>query len=192
MFDGILTPEFLQAACAHQQSQNVIRLHVSDKLDYAPNFDLSYSGLVTITYVSDGETYTTTVDEVPFTIVGEPDADTFITIKGDVSRLSLSAPSNGAIDAIYTAGTKALLSLTTNSGCKELQLSKYLTYLKVNGTAVTKITYPANNNAVSTAIANAITNASANNGTVYTDPNGTYYDTIAQAATAKGWTIQQL
>lgn len=191
MFDGIFTPAFLQAACAHQQSQNVIRLHVSDMLDYAPNFDLSYSGLVTITYVSGGETYTATIDEVPFTIE-EPDADTFITIKGDVSRLSLSAPSNSAIDAIYTAGTKALLSLTTNSDCKELQLSKYLTYLKVNGTAIIKITYPANNNAVSTAIANAITNASANNGTVYTDPNGTYYNTIAQAATAKGWTIEEL
>ena len=192
MFDGILTPEFLQAACAHsQQSQNVIRLHVSDMLGYAPNFDLSYSGLVTITYVSGGETYTATIDEVPF-IIEEPDADTFITIKGDVSRLSLSAPPNIAIDAIYTAGTKALLSLTTNGDCKELQLSKYLTYLKVNGTAVTKITYPANNNAVSTAIANAITNASANNGTVYTDPNGTYYDTIANAATAKGWTIEEL
>ena len=38
----------------------------------------------------------------------------------------------------------------------------------------------------------AITNATAADGTVYTDNAADYYSTISDAATAKGWTIEQL
>ena len=54
------------------------------------------------------------------------------------------------------------------------------------------ISYPATNENVSAAIAGAITDATAADGTVYTDSEGAYYSTIADAATAKGWTIEQL
>lgn len=192
MFDGIFTPEFLQAACAQAQLQNIIRLHVSGQLEeMSLHLDMSYNGSVMVTYVRNGETITKVVDENPFFIY-EPDANTYVTIKGDVSRLSISPPPNYVIDAIYAEGSKSLMSLTTNSGVKTLQIGKYLTYLTVNGTSINAITYPANNSAVSTAIANAITNASTNNGTVYTKSTGTYYNTIADAATAKGWTIEEL
>lgn len=191
MFDGILTPEFLQAACAHQQSQNVIRLHVKDASGISPVLDMSYMGDVTVSFYLNGELVIYPVDE-QYTSLEAPDANTYITIRGDVTRLDLGAPSNGSIDDIICDKSKTLMSLTTPSSIKHLRAGKYLTSLTVKGTGINLVYYPANNNAVSTAIANAITNASANNGTVYTDPNGTYYDTIAQAATAKGWTIEQL
>ena len=41
-------------------------------------------------------------------------------------------------------------------------------------------------------IATAITDTTAADGTVYTDSAADYYSTIADAATAKGWTIEQL
>ncbi|MBO4693430.1 MAG: hypothetical protein J5659_03430 [Clostridia bacterium] len=190
--DGIFTPEFLQAACAKAEPANLIRLHVSEQLEeMSLHLDMSYNGSVMVTYVRNGETITKVVDENPF-LIYEPDANTYVTIKGDVSRLSISSPPNYVIDAIYAEGSKSLMSLTTNSGVETLQIGKYLTYLTVNGTSLNAITYPANNNAVSSAIANAITNANADDGTVYTDENGTYFDVIANAATAKGWTIQEL
>ena len=57
---------------------------------------------------------------------------------------------------------------------------------------LTSISYPATNENVSTKVARAITDADAADGTVYTDNAATYYDTIATAATAKGWTIAQI
>ena len=98
----------------------------------------------------------------------------------------------GIIEEIDAAECKTLMSLTTSPLIKTLKISKYLTSLDIRGTSITSIYYPANNNSVSTEIANAITNANADDGTVYTKSNGTYYNTIADAATAKGWTIQEL
>ena len=55
------------------------------------------------------------------------------------------------------------------------------------------IYYPATNSSVSARIANHISSANTSaDGTVYTDSAGAYYQTIADAATAKGWTIEQL
>ena len=59
-------------------------------------------------------------------------------------------------------------------------------------TGLTSISYPATNSNVSTSVANAITNANSSNGTVYTDDSGDYYNTIETAATAKGWSIEQI
>ena len=191
MFDGIFTPEFLQAACSHAtpEPEDIIRLHVGTQSVFGLDIRMSFSGQVTITYILDGNIQTHVIDESPYETDDCPDEDTYITIKGNVTLLSLAPPPNTAIDIIDTTETKSLLSLTTNENIEELRISKYLTYLKVNGTNIKSVSYPANNNAVSTAIANAITGADANDGIVYTDPDGTYYDTIAQAATAKGWNI---
>ena len=190
MFDGILTPEFLQAACAHQQSQNVIRLHIGDTSEFDLSMEINYSGQVKATYIKNGVKHTAKPDENYLDFL--PDANTDVIITGDITRFLAGAPPNSSIVAIDATDCKSLMSLTTSPVVETLKIGKYLTSLDVRGTDIKSIYYPANNNAVSTAIANAITNASADNGTVYTDPNGTYYDTIAQAATAKGWTIEQL
>lgn len=194
MFDGLFTPAFLQSACAHrgEPAQNVIRLQIGNDLGemYKVIADLSYTGSVTAEYTTGGVTHTQTITEDTFEC--DPDAHTIVTITGNVTRLSVGAPPNGIITGIDADDCKSLMSLITSQRIETLKISKYLTSLDVRGTNIKSIYYPANNNAVSTAIENAITNASANNGTVYTDPNGTYYDTIAQAATAKGWTIEEL
>ena len=98
----------------------------------------------------------------------------------------LNLSTNTALTSLDCSGCYALqeLNLSTNtaltslgcSDCKEVQT----------------IYYPATNEYVSTAVADAISNANAADGTVYTDSAADYYSTIADAATAKGWTIEQL
>ena len=191
MFDGIFTPAFLQSACAQsQQSQNVIRLHIGDISQFDLSLEINYSGNVHATYIKNGVKQTATPDENYLEFL--PDANTDVIITGDITRFLAGAPPNSSIVAIDATDCKSLMSLITSPVVETLKIGKYLTSLDVRGTNIKSIYYPANNNSVSTAIANAITNADANNGTVYTDPNGTYYNTIANAATAKGWTIEEL
>lgn len=187
--DGIFTPEFLQAACSHvQPTQNVIYLFIGNVSTYDLNIEVSYIDVVTVEYTEGGviKSQTITGDKINnFT----PDAISTVTITGNVTRLNAGAPSNGAVKRINAENCKSLMSLGTSPQIETLQISKYLTSLKVNGNKIQTVYYPANNNAVSTEIADAITNATYDDGTVYTNPNGTYYDIIANAATAKGWTI---
>ena len=75
----------------------------------------------------------------------------------------------------------------------DLSANAALTTLSImDGEPLTVIKYAAGNSDVSDAIAQAITDADSDSGTVYTDSQGAYYSTIADAATAKGWTIEQL
>ena len=75
----------------------------------------------------------------------------------------------------------------------DLAANVALQTLNCNGcTSLTTIKYPAANSDVSTAIAGAITDAESADGKVYTDSAADYYSTILDAATAKGWTIEQL
>lgn len=57
---------------------------------------------------------------------------------------------------------------------------------------VNYLLYGAENEDGSTYLAQIIENSVYTNGTVYTDSQGAYYSTIETAATAKGWTIEQL
>ena len=98
------------------------------------------------------------------------------------------------------------LNLSANTALTDIDCSSCYSLQELNlstNTALTSLTcgwfektntiyYPGTNSDVSTAIANAITDANIDNGTVYTDSAGAYYSTIADAATAKGWTIEQL
>jgi hypothetical protein len=80
-------------------------------------------------------------------------------------------------------------------GLTTLDLSKNtaLTSLNCYGcAALDSIKYAAGNEDVATSIAELITANEALDGTVYTDSEGEYYSTIADAATAAGWTIAQL
>jgi hypothetical protein len=65
--------------------------------------------------------------------------------------------------------------------------------LTCNGcAALDSIKYAAENEGVAESVADLITANEALDGTVYTNNAGTYYSTIADAATAAGWTITQL
>ena len=93
---------------------------------------------------------------------------------GRTGITSLNTSTHIRLEVLDCSGCAALTSLDC-SGCD----------------ALVQIKYGATNQDVSTAIAGAIT-AATNTGTVYTDSEGVYYSTIADAATAKGWTIEQL
>ena len=192
MFDGILTPAFLQSACAHvQPTQNVIYLFIGNVSTYDLNIEVSYIDVVTVEYTEGGviKSKTITGNKIEdFT----PDALSVVTITGNVTRMDAGAPSNGAIKTIDADDCKSLMSLVTSPSIETLKISKYLTSLDIRGKKITTVYYPANNNAVSTTIANAITNADANNGTVYTREEAKYYATIETAADDKGWTIEEL
>ena len=101
------------------------------------------------------------------------------------------------VESMVFNNTTALTSLNCY-GCAgltalDLSANTALTSLSCYGCAgLTEVKYPATNEGVSTEIASVITNADAADGKVYTDSAADYYSTIADAATAKGWTINQL
>ena len=99
---------------------------------------------------------------------------------------TLDLSKNTALTGLSCAHCYALTAL-------DLSKNTALTSLACgNCTGLTMISYPATNQSVSNRIANAITNADASDGMVYTDSDGAYYSAIADAATAKGWTIEQI
>ena len=126
---------------------------------------------------------------------------------GNTSITKLNLAANTALQTLYCNGCTSITELNLaantalqyldcgNTSITELNLAANtaLQTLDCNGcTSVSNISYPATNGNVSTAIAGAITNATASDGTVYTDSAAAHYSTIADAATAKGWTISQL
>ena len=104
---------------------------------------------------------------------------------GSTSITELNLAANTALQYLDCGSTSITeLNLAANTALQNLYC---------NGcTSISNISYPATNSNVSTAIAGAITNATASDGTVYTDSAAAHYSTIADAATAKGWTISQL
>ena len=101
-----------------------------------------------------------------------------------LQTLDLSA--NTALTSLNCSSCYALqtLDLSANTALTELYCS--------DCPALQTLKYPATNFDVADAIAGAITDADADDGTVYTDSAADYYSTIADAATNKGWTIEQI
>ena len=137
--------------------------------------------------------------------------DTYASLDGDM--LSISADKNTEIIIIgeiteCEIGSNTYFSRisVTNTALTSLDCSYCYALQELNLSANTALTslgcsycskieiiyYPATNEDISTAVAGAITDADAADGTVYTDSEGAYYSTIADAATEKGWTIEQL
>ena len=102
----------------------------------------------------------------------------------NITELNLAA--NTALQTLNCYGCTSIteLNLAANTALQTLDC--------YGCTSVSNISYPATNGNVSTAIAGAIKNATSSDGTVYTDSAAAHYSTIADAATAKGWTISQL
>lgn len=111
---------------------------------------------------------------------------TSITIFACSNIQSINVSSNFNLQSANFSGNIILqiVDLSKNAALASLNLNY--------DSNLTTLYYPATNDTVSTAIAGAITAATAADGTVYTDSAGAYYSTIADAATAKGWTIEQL
>lgn len=131
-----------------------------------------------------------------------------ISVSSSTLLTSLITPNSSSVTSIDCASCSSLtsLDLSHNIGLSVLVCNNCTSLASLNiskNTALGQLScsnciglksiyYPANQTNVSASIANAITNADAADGTVYTDSDGAYYSTIADAATAKGWTIEQL
>lgn len=169
---------------------------------------LSCNGQIIIESIKDGAPVINkyyNLDKVMVEI--EADSDTIVSIRGYVTELLFSVYNDdpdiddweGCFDiaTINTSNNAILkkLSIALCESIEELDLAAntQLQTLYCNScTGLTSISYPATNSNVSTSVANAITNASSSDGTVYTDSSGDYYNTIETAATAKGWTVEQI
>ena len=200
MFTGIFEPAFLQAASAHvepipptppEPDGIVIRTNAQGNI----NPIITCVGTITVK-----STYNCAPVEVQYTdiddeaVIINTDADADVIITGKLTELATAPAFSGKLVSFRALNSQLQeLTIGTQNNLTTLCLPTTLTSFSNAGlTGVTKIMYPANNSSVSTAIKNAITNATAADGEVYLDADGTYYSTIADAATAKGWTIKQL
>lgn len=199
MFTGIFEPAFLQAACAHAAQPTppepepdgiVIRTNTTGNV----NPIINCTGTITVKSTYNGEPQEATYTDIDEAITINADADTDIIITGKVNELATAPAFSGKLVSFRALNSQLQeLTIGTQNNLTTLCLPTTLTSFSNAGlTGVTKIMYPANNSSVSTAIKNAITNATAADGVVYLDEDGDYYDTIANAATAKGWTVEQL
>ena len=199
MFTGIFTPDFLQAASNTQgdaPENNVIIFHMSSEafVDIEPV--VSCIGEISVEYKKNGVTQTKTyTDLVEYEILEDkPDVDTDVIIRGKVTKFEMHGPPFSYINSVDVSQCKTLKDLLLKfSSLVTLNLNIQVVNIDISSVPkIEAIYYAANNSAVSTAVAGAITNADANNGIVYTDSAAAYYSIIADAATAKGWTIEQL
>ena len=198
MFTGIFEPAFLQAASAHAAQPTppepepdgiVIRTNTTGNV----NPIINCTGTITVKSTYNGEPQEATYTDIDEAITINADADTDIIITGKVTELATAPAFSNKITSFRALNSQLVdVTIGTQGTLTTLCLPSTLTSFGGTITGVTKIMYPANNSSVSTAIKNVITNATAADGVVYLDEDGDYYDTIANAATAKGWTIEQL
>ena len=203
MFDGIFNPAFLQSACAHATptppvEENEIVLGIRTKPNNFPVL-LSCTGEIIVSYVADGEQQTKTFTDLSQSALTGviPDANTNVKITGDVTYFTCDGPATACLVSCDFSKCKTLTAIETFTGhwitslimpnddtlmtqCDEIELE-----------SVNTIKCKADNQTVCNAIAAAISYATGT-GKLYTDSAGAYYSTLETAATAKGWTIEQL
>lgn len=197
MLNGILTPAFLQAAGrAGKSSENktILKFNQSNINLY----ELTCSGSITVKSISNGEYVESVYTDIEGEGVNIPsDANTNIIIIGDLTHIDISDDENAGLIMLNVVHNLALRSLAINGNeeLTSLDLSNNPSLIDLqcsNCPGLKLIKYPATNLSISRNIASAITDATSADGTVYTDSDGAYYSTIADAATEKGWTIEQL
>ena len=196
MMSGILSPAFLQAAGRAGKGAPVGKIILDTQFADPTINSISCTGEIKVSTIKNGaalvETYTDLNGE---TLSIQADANTQIVISGaeitacgigqntDYTKISVK---NTALTQLDCSSCYALTALDVSKNTALTQLDcGYCTKL-------VSISYPATNSNVATAVAGAITAADSTTGTVYTDSAAAYYSTIADAATAKGWTIAQI
>ena len=108
----------------------------------------------------------------------------YLDCSGCTSLAALDLSTNTALETLGCSGCTGLasLDLSTNTALGTLSC-KLLD-------SITEIKTLATNEDVATAVAGAITGANADDGKVYVSSDDTYYSTVADAAVAKGWTVE--
>ncbi len=175
------------------------------------------NGNITVTSVKNGEKISNTYsDPSDLTISVQADANTWVIITGEITVFSpneyhiekVVAYNNTALTYLncYDCHDLTVLDVRNNTAldnvdCGECSILKVLCIINNtaqnsldcgNSPAIDSIKYGAENEGVAESVAYLITENAALKGTVYTDSNGEFYSIIADAATAAGWTIEQL
>lgn len=196
MLSGILSPAFLQAAGRAGKGEPMGKIILDTQFADPTISSISCTGDIKVSSIKNGaplvETYTD-LDGEALSI--QADANTQIVISGaeitaceieENANYTKISVKNTALTRLYCNSCYALTALDVSKNTALTELYCNSCYKLVS------ISYPATNEDVSTAIAGAIIDAEYAEGTVYTDSEGAYYSTIATAATAKSWTIEQL
>ena len=218
MLSGILSPAFLQEAGRAGKGEKLGTIKLFTQFADPTINSISCTGEIKVTTTKNGAPLVQTYSDLSGdTLSISADKNTEIVISGaeitaceigentDYTKISVKNTAITMLSCNYCY-TLTALDVSKNTALTTLDCSNCyaLTALDLSkNTAITElscdscaklvsISYPATNEDVSTAIANAITAADVADGTVYTDSEGAYYSTIADAATAKGWTIEQI
>ena len=112
----------------------------------------------------------------------------------DLQRISCTSTNINILDLNGSADLQ-YVSCGQSNYLEQIKISNCESITELNCYGAPNLTYiscRAINQSVANTIANLISNAASSSGVVYTDNDDTYYSTIADAATAKGWTIEQL
>lgn len=217
MMSGVLSPMFLQSAgrAGKEQNNKIILKFTNDNPILA---EVNCDGEIKVESTKSGQRIVATYSNLEDSTVSiQADANTEIKITGNVNGLAIFGEGNTQDLASYDFSrcyslilldmedlginefdatripSIERLSLLNCADLEKIILPNSLVYFSATGSeSLKEIKYAATNEDVSTAIADAITNATAADGTVDTDSEGAYYSTIADAATAKGWTIEQI
>ena len=188
-----LSGAFMQAAGSHKGEKFEGMLLFATVVD--PEIESITGTDIVVTTTKNGESKTETYAELSGeTLSISADKNTKIAITGMITECKIGI--NTTFTRILSTNT-ALTSLDCSycSALQELNLSTNTALTSLNCSecsALQELKYPATNENVSMKIAGAITDAAAADGTVYPDSAADYYSTIADAATEKGWNIEQL
>lgn len=116
-----------------------------------------------------------------------------LSVRPELTRVELQAPlttldlsHNPAVTEVNLYKLTQLETLDM-SGCELID-----DFQRTDITAIKTVKYRAINQTPSNLVASMITQADANDGTVYLNSADPYYQTVADAATAKGWTVLDL
>lgn len=199
--DGILSPAFLQAACAHATptpppTDDEITIEFSHS-GAAGNLVLTGEGTVEITYK--GET-TTIISPNSTPVSVTPEEDEQLTIKGNITALDIqnSDWKLAVIDTLKSAVLKTL-SVATIYVVRALNISTSIESLVLpnSSMSLTYIRYAATNESVSNVLANAIENVAdvgPSPKRLLTNADAPYYSILENATNNSDveWTIQPL
>lgn len=197
--DGILSPAFLQAACAHAtpeppvpEPDGIVFQTIEAMSIY---IELTAPGEVVINSVHNGEPETRTYNNPNEEDVDiEVDANTDIQIIGDLPSFALGPGTVNKLKVFRAINSVITTAQIGNQDNVEILClpSSLSTALTGSFLGVITIKYSGNVEGIATKVASIIENATSADGVVYTDSTAPYYNLIADAAENKGWTIKEL
>ena len=195
MIADFLSPAFLQAACAHPHKKvNEIRIFFTSAVSSMPVF-VSCVGEIEVQYYEDGVLKTKTFTDLEEAQLGGVTADvhSYVTIYGNVTYINVAGPPASAVGDVDLKDCTTLTYISLYCS----NLNKLV--MPDDDAAVNNCSIEADNlfelhcrsdrSLIASSMASAIAYSDNNNGYLYTNDDGAYYDTIANAATAKGWNI---